>query len=196
MELHFQRAAGLLIILLIGSVGANFYQYHSYEKQDIANQETIVQLEESNQKYKEENEGYHNYIENADSKSEENVVEQLENIRSFCLEYFTFSDADEAKRMQKISSYVTDALEENMKNLIDSEDEVPTERHQLTLTASDVEIYSGNANEYLASFKVKYESDIASETIQLYTMKFKMTEEKINEFTIISVQDEEVMDND
>jgi len=193
-EMRIRQIAVLFLLLLIASLVVHFWQFHNHRNATMDYRETVATLRETSATHETDIEMYLAYIQNLEERVTPDVAlreGQRDTIRRFINGYFTFSASEEEARIDNIAEFVADEMVELMREALD---ENRGGNYHLSLTASNINIYYGEANEFIATFNVAYESDITRPMTQILVMRFTMTDEQIREFVIISAS--EVFDFD
>jgi len=186
-ETKVRHIAVILLLFLIGSLVSNYWQYRNQWNKIFDYRESVATLRKDNLTHETDIEMYLAYIQNLEERITPDVsLYQQDIIRRFILSYFTFSAGEEEARIDNSAEFVVDEILELMyEALIEN----PGGNYHLSLTASNIEVYSGDTNEFLATFNVDYESDITRSMTQVLVVRFVMEEDLIREFAIISASE-------
>jgi len=186
-ETKVRHIAVILLLFLIGSLVSNYWQYRNQWNKIFDYRESVATLRKDNLTHETDIEMYLAYIQNLEERITPDVsLYQQDIIRRFILSYFTFSAGEEEARIDNSAEFVVDEILELMyEALIEN----PGGNYHLSLTASNIEDYSGDTNEFLATFNVDYESDITRSMTQVLVVRFVMEEDLIREFAIISASE-------
>lgn len=185
------RITGVLILIILALCFGLFWQYRSHLSSlaDYQNEVEELRIKQINQLA--DLDMYLALIENFESNvqsDDEFITSQEEIIRSFILGYYTFLSGEEMLRIDNVAEYITEDMLAMMRDAT-SEDEPPRGWYHLALTASNINLYRGATDEFLATFNVYYESDITRNMTQILVVKFVMDELLIENFRIISASE-------
>jgi len=188
-DMNIRKVASLFLVLLIASLGGHFWQYISHNNATINYREEILTLKEDNTALETDINMYLAYIQHLEEQLTPDIKlseNQRAVISRFIQSYYTFVAGEEEKRIDTSSEFVTAEMLEIMREALTDD---PGGNYHLSLTASNINIYQGQPNEFLATFNVEYESDITNSMTQILTVRFLMADEKIAEFTILSASE-------
>ena len=144
----------LLTILLIVSLIGNFWQHRLRDHQITNCQNEISALSNA------ENAGSDDvimdldFLQNQKAQLEPDALErtnQAQVIYQFVHAYYNTSNEAEQTRIKRVQAFVTDAL---LAMMLDALDSNPGGNYHLSLTATNINIYYGNENEFLVTFNV------------------------------------------
>lgn len=192
--MQVRKVAVLFFLLLIASLVVLYLQYRHYENATLDYRTTVSDLREEVLTREADSEMYLAYIHELEARVRPDVVlreQQRNSIHHFILSYFTFIAGEEENRIDHVAEFVTDEMLENMREALGED---PGGNYHLSLEASNISIYNGEADEFLAMFHVAYESEITRSMTQILAVRFVMDEEQIREFVILSAS--EVFDFD
>jgi len=188
-EIQIRKISVALLLLLVVSLGGHFWQYRHNQNATLDYRKTISELREDNLTQETEIEMYLAFIQNLEERITPDVVRserQQDVIRRFILSYYTFVSGEEEIRIENSAEFVTDEMLGLMRDaLVDD----PGGSYHLSLTASNINVYIGSTNEFIATFNVAYESDMTRSMTQILVVRFIMNEEQIREFVIISASE-------
>ena len=193
-ETKIRRIAVVFFLLLITSLVAHFWQIHNHTNATMGYRETVATLTETSATRESEIENHLAYILYLEEKRAPDVLlqeQQRDTIHRFISSYFTFSAGEEEARIENVADLVADEMLNLMRETLA---EAHGGNYHLSLSASNINIYSGSTNEFIATFNVAYESDITRPMTQILVMRFTMTDEQISDFVIVSAS--EVFDFD
>ena len=188
-ELKQASVIRLLMLLLIISIVGNFWQHQKHTHHQNNYQAKILELTTVTKPDRNDFEMELANLETLESEVKPDTskrANQEATIRNFILSYYTFLGGDEQTRIQRSKKLVTSELLETMSNALDTN---PGGSYHVSLTATNINIYQGNENEFLATFHVEYESEITRNMTQILTIKFIMSETKISNFIILSASE-------
>lgn len=193
-EIQVRKIAVLFLLLFIASLVGFYFQNRHYQKATLDYRTTVSDLREEVLTQEADSEMYLAYIHELEARVSPDVAlreQQRNSIHHFILSYFTFIAGEEEKRIDHVVEFVTDEMLENMREALGED---PGGNYHLSLEASNISIYYGEADEFLAMFHVAYESEITRSMTQILAVRFVMDEEQIREFVILSAS--EVFDFD
>jgi len=188
-EMNVRRIAVLLLLMLIASLGGQVWQFQNHRNATLEYREAVIQLRTDNQEQEADIEMYLAYIGDLEERITPDMVlkeQQRGTIRRFVSHYFTFNAGEEEARINNVAELVTDEKLEIIQNAFD---ESFGGNYHLSLTASNINIYTGATNEFIATFNVEYESDLTHSMEQVLVMRFIMVEDQISEFEVVSASE-------
>lgn len=200
-ETKIWKTAVMFLLLIAISLGGHYWQLRNHRFVISGYREAISEENLTQETEEIEEKDTSMYPSNTQNILEDRVApddeldtpceRQKDIIRSFILSYFTFTAGEEEARIDNVAEFVADEMLELMREALD---ENPGGNYHLSLEASNINIYAGDVNEFLATFNVAYESDITRSMTQILVVRFIMDEEQIREFVILSAS--EVFDFD
>lgn len=188
-EMKIRQIAVLLLLLLMVSLVVHFWQFHNHRNVTLDYREAVATLRAENATHETDIEMYLHYIQDLEERITPDMVlqeQQRDIIRRFISSYFTFVAGEEEIRVERSAQFVTDEMLDLM---IDALDENVGGNYHLSLEASNINIYTGHVNEFVATFNVTYESEIIHDMEQILVIRFTMTDEQIKEFVIVSASE-------
>ena len=188
-DMNIRMIAALLLVLLVVSLGGHFWQFHTHRITTLEHREVISQLRSETLTQGLDIEMYLAYIGDLEERITPDIMlqeQQRDTIRRFILNYFTFVAGEEGSRIDRVAELVEAEMLELMREAFD--DNVGGNYH-LSLEASNIVVFSGNTNEFLATFNVAYESEMTRPMEQILVIRFTMRDDLIEEFVILSASE-------
>ena len=188
-DMNIRMIAALFLVLLIVSLGGHLWQFHTHRNATSQYREAVSELRTEISTRESEIEMYLAYIQDLEERITPDMVlqeQQRDTIRRFINSYFTFDAGEEETRIDNSAEFVVDEMLEIMREALA---ENPGGNYHLSLEASNISVYTGRVNEFLATFNVTYESDITRSMTQILVISFTMTDEQIKDFAIISANE-------
>jgi hypothetical protein len=189
VDKKIRKIAVVLLLGLVASIISMVLLHQRHQNATIDYRNTIINLQADNLLQEIETEALQNHVQNLTDRitpNSELAVRQQDTIRRFILSYYTFVSGDEVLRVERSAEFVSTEMFELMLAALD---ENPGGNYHLSLTATNINIFSGMPNEFIATFNALYESDITRSVTQILVVRFLMTDDLIDEFRIISASE-------
>jgi len=188
-DMRIRQIAVLLLLLLIASLVVHFWQFHVHRNATLEYREAVAELRSETSTQETDIEMYLAYIQDLEERITPDMIlqeQQRDTIRRFISSYFTFVAGEEEIRIDNSAEFVVDEMLALMREAFD---ENVGGNYHFSLEASNINIYTGRVNEFLATFNVTYESDITHSMEQILVIWFVMRDAQIEEFIIISASE-------
>ena len=188
-DMNIRMMTALLLVVLIVSLGGHFWQFHARRNATLEYREAVAELRSETLTQETDIDMYLAYIRDLEERITPDMVlqeQQRDSIRRFISSYFTFVAGEEEIRVERSAQFVTDEMLELMMDAIEAN---VGGNYHLSLEASNINVYTGHVNEFIATFNVTYESDITRSMEQILVMRFVMRDTQIEEFIILSASE-------